>query len=71
MAPSPLDGKPISSESGLDRRQYFADWLTAPDNPHFAKAVGKSRRIEAAAWGERPFTLRMKEGASRLVSPLL
>ena len=23
----------------IDRRAYFADWLTAPDNPYFAKAL--------------------------------
>ncbi len=36
MPPAPLDAKPAS---GKDRRQYFADWLTAPDNPYFAKAL--------------------------------
>src|SRR5438128_11229275 len=37
MAPTPLDGKPIPINQ--DRRQYFAQWLTAPENPYFAKAV--------------------------------
>jgi hypothetical protein len=37
MAPTPLDGKPLSLDSSTDRRQYFAQWLTAPDNPYFAK----------------------------------
>ena len=37
MPPTPLDGKPIAP--GKDRREYFADWLTAPDNPYFAKAL--------------------------------
>jgi hypothetical protein len=37
MPPAPLDGKP--AVRGSDRRQYFAQWLTAPDNPYFAKAV--------------------------------
>ena len=23
----------------IDRRVYFADWLTRPDNPYFAKAI--------------------------------
>src|SRR5262249_13765176 len=47
MPPAPLDGKPLPSLSGKgvgvegskDRREYFADWLTAPDNPYFAKAL--------------------------------
>jgi len=39
MAPAPLDGKPLSLDSPLDRRAFFADWLTAPDNPFFARSV--------------------------------
>jgi hypothetical protein len=39
VAPAPLDGKPLPSDSPLDRRQYLADWLTAPDNPFFARAL--------------------------------
>jgi hypothetical protein len=39
MPPTPLDGKPLSLDSSMDRRQYFADWLTAPENPYFARAV--------------------------------
>jgi hypothetical protein len=47
MPPTPLDGKPIgraeprkgSVEGALDRREYFANWLTSPDNPYFAKAL--------------------------------
>jgi hypothetical protein len=37
MPPTPLDGKP--APAGLDRRVYFAQWLTAPENPYFAKAL--------------------------------
>jgi hypothetical protein len=37
MPPAPLDGKPAPAAS--DRRQYFADWLTSKDNPHFARAT--------------------------------
>ncbi|MBI3409470.1 MAG: DUF1553 domain-containing protein [Planctomycetes bacterium] len=37
MPPTPLDGKPLTDQS--DRRQYFADWLTAPENPFFARAI--------------------------------
>jgi hypothetical protein len=39
MPPTPLDGKPLSADSPTDRRRYFVDWLTAPENPYFAKAV--------------------------------
>ncbi len=39
MPPAPLDGKPLSLESPADRRVYFVDWLTAADNPYFAKAL--------------------------------
>jgi hypothetical protein len=39
MPPAPLDGKPLPQDSTVDRRQYFADWLTAPDNPYFARAI--------------------------------
>jgi hypothetical protein len=39
MPPTPLDGQPLPAGSTVDRRQYFADWLTAPDNPYFAKAL--------------------------------
>jgi hypothetical protein len=39
MPPSPLDGKPLPPDSATDRRTYFADWLTAPDNPYFARAL--------------------------------
>jgi hypothetical protein len=37
MQPTPLDGKPVPADA--DRRKALADWLTAPDNQHFAKAV--------------------------------
>ncbi|MCI0684257.1 MAG: DUF1553 domain-containing protein [Gemmataceae bacterium] len=36
MPPAPLDARP--APPGQDRRRYFAEWLTAPDNPYFAKA---------------------------------
>ncbi|HEY2911153.1 MAG TPA: DUF1553 domain-containing protein, partial [Gemmataceae bacterium] len=39
MPPMPLGARPLPAESPLDRRAYFADWLTAPDNPYFAKAL--------------------------------
>lgn len=39
MPPTPLDAKPLAAESPVDRRKYFADWLTTPENPYFASAV--------------------------------
>ena len=39
MPPTPLDAKPLAVVSRNSRRQFFADWLTAPENPYFAKAV--------------------------------
>jgi hypothetical protein len=39
MPPAPLDAKPLAADSRTDRRAYLADWLTAPDNPYFARAL--------------------------------
>ena len=39
MPPTPLDGNPLPLDSPTDRREYFADWLTRPDNPFFARAI--------------------------------
>jgi hypothetical protein len=39
MPPRPLDAPPLALDSPVDRRSHFADWLTAPDNPYFAKAI--------------------------------
>ena len=38
VAPTPLDGVPIADD-GTDRREYYADWLIARDNPYFRKAL--------------------------------
>jgi hypothetical protein len=39
MAPAPLDARPLPPDSPADRRRYLADWLTAPVNPYFARAL--------------------------------
>lgn len=39
MPPTPLDGKPLALDDSHERRAYFADWLTAKQNPYFAKAI--------------------------------
>jgi hypothetical protein len=38
LKPTPLHGKPLAAEPP-DRRRPLADWLTAPDNPYFARNV--------------------------------
>ncbi|MGE5195381.1 MAG: DUF1553 domain-containing protein [Deltaproteobacteria bacterium] len=37
--PRPLDGEPLDPNDPRDRRQHLAKWLTAADNPYFAKAL--------------------------------
>jgi hypothetical protein len=39
MPPAPLDAQPLAFDDPRDRRTVFADWLTRPDNPYFAKAL--------------------------------
>jgi hypothetical protein len=39
MPPTPLDGVPLAFDDRRDRRAYLADWLTAPGNPYFARAL--------------------------------
>lgn len=39
LAPTPLDGKPIPLDAPGDRRAHFAQWLTSPENPYFARAL--------------------------------
>ncbi|MGI6456438.1 MAG: DUF1549 and DUF1553 domain-containing protein [bacterium] len=38
MQPKPLDGEPLPY-NGVERREHLANWLTAPDNPYFARAI--------------------------------
>jgi hypothetical protein len=37
--PRPLDGQTLPFESEVDRRIPLADWLTAPENPYFSRAI--------------------------------
>ncbi|MGP0069996.1 MAG: DUF1553 domain-containing protein [Isosphaeraceae bacterium] len=39
MPPRTLDGPPIGADETRDRRVVFADWLTRPENPYFARAA--------------------------------
>jgi hypothetical protein len=47
--PAPLDAKPLPPNQTEDRREYLAEWLTAPDNPYFARAI--TNRIWANFFG--------------------
>jgi hypothetical protein len=38
MEPTPLDGKPMSLDSQMDRRAHFAEWLTSPANDMFSRS---------------------------------
>lgn len=39
MPPTPLDARPLPPDSPMDRREYLARWITAPENPYFARAI--------------------------------
>jgi hypothetical protein len=39
LPPRPLDGHEVPLDFAGDRRQVLADWLTASENPYFAKAL--------------------------------
>jgi hypothetical protein len=38
MRPAPLDGGEMSLDDLRDRREHFAQWLTSPENPFFARS---------------------------------
>src|SRR5207244_6148096 len=48
MSPRPPDGPATQSGNGADPRRALADWLTAPDNPFFARADRKSTRLNSS-----------------------
>jgi hypothetical protein len=39
IPPQPLDGEVAADAPGADRRAALADWLTAPQNPYFTRAI--------------------------------
>jgi hypothetical protein len=39
MVPTPLLGKPLDIPTEKDPRQVLAEWVTAPENPFFAKVI--------------------------------
>ena len=49
MKPKPPDGPVMTVAENEDPRRALADWITQPDNPHFARAV--ANRIWAEYFG--------------------
>ena len=47
--PTPLDGRPLALDDPADRRASLAQWLTAPENPYFARSI--TNRIWANFFG--------------------
>ncbi|MFM8271762.1 MAG: DUF1549 domain-containing protein, partial [Gemmata sp.] len=39
MTPTALGGKPLEIDADADPREALANWVTAPDNPYFAKVI--------------------------------
>ena len=66
QSPTPLDGEPLPLDATSDRRLHLADWLVAPDNPYFSRAI--TNRIWANYFGvglvEPVDDLRMTNPAS-------
>lgn len=48
--PTPLDGEAVPFDSTTDRRIHLARWLTAPENPYFARAI--TNRVWASFFGK-------------------
>jgi hypothetical protein len=49
MRPRPLGGAPLTVPDDEDRREHLARWMTAPDNPFFARTI--ANRTWAALMG--------------------
>ena len=47
--PTPLDGRPLAFDDPADRRVSLAKWLTAPENPYFARSI--ANRVWANFFG--------------------
>jgi hypothetical protein len=64
--PTPLDGEPLEFDATDDRRLHLANWLTAPENPYFARAI--TNRVWANFFGpglvEEVDDLRLSNPAS-------
>lgn len=66
QAPTPLDAKPVSMTSTKDRRVPMAEWLTAPENPWFSRAITNRvwKNFFSTALVESVDDLRMTNPAS-------
>ena len=64
--PTPLDGTPISLTSTEDRRVPLAKWITAPENPYFARSITNRvwKNFFSVALVESVDDLRMTNPAS-------
>jgi hypothetical protein len=64
--PTPLDGRAIPLDSTQDRRVVLAQWLTAPENPYFARAITNRvwKNFFSVALVESVDDLRMTNPAS-------
>jgi hypothetical protein len=64
--PTPLDGTPLSLTSTQDRRVPLAKWITAPENPYFARSITNRvwKNFFAVALVESVDDLRMTNPAS-------
>ena len=64
--PAPLDAPPLPMDDPRDRREVLAQWLTAPENPYFTRAV--ANRVWGNFFGtgvvERVDDLRVSNPAS-------
>ncbi len=49
QTPRPLGGKTIAPDFSGDRREALAEWLTAPENPYFSRAI--TNRVWANFFG--------------------
>jgi len=49
QSPAPLDGRPLDFDDPTDRRLTLAQWLTAPENPYFARSI--TNRVWASYFG--------------------
>jgi hypothetical protein len=64
--PTPLDAQPMSLTSSEDRRAPLAKWLTAPENPYFARSITNRvwKNFFSVALVESVDDLRMTNPAS-------
>lgn len=69
--PAALDQPPLDIDDPRDRREALADWMVAPENPYFARAITNRiwKNFYGVALVEEPDDLRLSNPASN--EPLL